>query len=103
MSRRFLKIIPSVLYFICFAALFVMLCNASGILSFAHGIKIAAGTAAVVTGYFSAWFSALNRGRGHSAQNNEKPNFRAFFILYNSYSGFHPYRRRSGSGYFRRT
>ena len=82
MSRRFLKIIPSVLYFICFAALFVMLCNAFGILSFAHGIKIAAGTAAVVTGYFSAWFSALkteDAGIRHKIMRNR---IFALFLFY---------------------
>ena len=82
MSRRFLKIIPSVLYFICFAALFVMLCNAFGILNFAHGIKIAAGTAAVVTGYFSAWFSALkteDAGIRHKIMRNR---IFALFLFY---------------------
>jgi len=59
-----------------------MLCNAFGILSFAHGIKIAAGTAAVVTGYLSAWFSALkteDAGIRHKIMRNR---IFALFLFY---------------------
>ena len=82
MSRRFLNIITSVLYFICFAALFVMLCNATGLITFAHGVKIAAGTVAFVTGYFSAWFSALKTEESGVKYKIMKNRICALFLFY---------------------
>ena len=82
MSRRFLNIITSVLYFICFAALFIMICNAAGLITFAHGIKIAAGTVAFVTGYFSAWFSALKTEEPGVKYKIMKNRICALFLFY---------------------
>ncbi len=82
MNRRFLNIITSVLYFICFAALFIMLCNATGLIAFAHGVKIAAGTVAFVTGYFSAWFSALKTEETGVKYKIMKNRICALFLFY---------------------
>ena len=82
MNRRFLNIITSVLYFICFAALFIMICNAAGLITFAHGIKIAAGTVAFVTGYFSAWFSALKTEEPGVKYKIMKNRICALFLFY---------------------
>lgn len=82
MNRRFLNIITSVLYFICSAALLLMLCNVAGLLSFAHGVKIAAGTVAFVTGYFSAWFSALKTENQNIKRKIMKNRIAALFVFY---------------------
>lgn len=82
MNRRFLNIITSVLYFICFAALFIMLCNATGLIAFAHGVKIAAGTVAFVTGYFSAWFSAFKTEETGVKYKIMKNRICALFLFY---------------------
>ena len=82
MNRRFLNIITSVLYFICFAALFIMLCNATGLIAFAHGVKIAAGTVAFVTGYFSAWFSAFKTKETGVKYKIMKNRICALFLFY---------------------
>ena len=82
MNRRFLNIITSVLYFICSAALLLMLCNVAGLLSFAHGVKIAAGTVAFVTGYFSAWFSALKTDEPCVKYKIMKNRICALFLFY---------------------
>lgn len=59
MNRRYIGLTASVLYFICFTSLAFMLLGALNVFYFSHTVKIFLGTSVVVSGYFSAFFSAL--------------------------------------------
>ncbi len=61
MNRRYTSLAVSVLYFLCFTSIAFMLLGAFNVLHFSHTVKILLSTAVVVSGYFSAFFSALGR------------------------------------------